>query len=106
MNYELAKQLKDAGFPNNPFRKNEMCPCSDNTVERDGTWICQCKEFIQEPTLSELISVCGSSFHELTYDGKLFNCRMDYMDMNGTFGLTPEEAVAKWYIALNDKTGS
>ena len=54
------------------------------------------------PTLSELIEACGDSFHSLSMDDKthwVANWRV-YGESRGS---TPEEAVAKLYIALNKK---
>lgn len=114
MNYELAKKLKDAGFPQNPFRKANMCPCSDRTVETCGTWLCQCKEFIQEPTLEELIEACGGRFsinkpqfeslvREINRDlNENWIAYADIMNYVGS-GTTPTEAVANLYLELNKK---
>lgn len=81
MNYELAKKLKDAGFP------------------QDGIG-----QFIDvklaSPTLSELIEACGDKFRGLS---KRANWRaQDVMGIE-EFGDTPEEAVANLYLALNNK---
>lgn len=105
MNYELAKHLKDAGFPDNPFRKKEMCPCSDATIEKDGMWECQCKEFIQEPTLSELIEASNISSLRVNDEqwGGMMKGGWIATSWNGKKGegKTPEESVAKLWLELN-----
>ena len=125
MNYELAKKLKDTGFPQNKFRKATMCPCSDFTVETHGTWLCQCKEFIIEPTLEELIEACGYEIPDADGDNIRFclyytgpeQCWSagyylqylgddTYIDSRfhpQEFGKTPKEAVANLWLELNKK---
>ncbi len=96
MNYELAKQLKDAGFP---VIKHE---------HHGGqvTW--------DTPTLSELIEACGDNFEALCLSnypkGNKFwqaypideaykgDCIKDCCGYET--GDTPEEAVAKLWLAL------
>jgi len=105
MNYELAKQLKDAGF-----EMSEDCQCDNG-----------------EPTLSELIDACGDGFGELckVEKGRYVNpknlkellnieweayptaeefnkhsdCEVGCCGME--LGKTPEEAVAKLWLELN-----
>lgn len=98
MNYELAKKLKDGGFP----QEVEYGEVYNDKSRGDGT--IENGFFIRKPTLSELIEACGDKFHELVreWDGQ-FTCRTDYMDMQGTYGSTPEEAVANLWLKLNKK---
>lgn len=91
--YELAQQLKDAGFPFKPAH------CSFDKI-------IYFSEPKLEPTLSELIAACGDGFYSLVYalenDWRCFSEREgDYIDTAD--GKTPEEAVARLYLALNDK---
>ncbi len=103
MIHELAKQLRDAGFPNAKF---------------EGSWT---------PTLSELIEACGEDKFlalELTCPSKGLwhastkthecDCRRckrmlaenpEYLAVNWEIadGKTPEEAVAKLWLAINKK---
>ena len=95
MKYETAKKLKDAGFP--------MDYELDNFTEYDkktaNIWI----------PLDGLIEACGDKFDAL---GK---CKDDGMskivdgwiavDENNVraWGITPEEAVGKLWLALNKK---
>lgn len=94
MNYEFAKELKAAGWPHHTDR------CSN---------ICQ-NEHI--PTLSELIEACGDGFNgldreEMYNDGNLVNVRwMARPTQKGAevvYAPTPEEAVARLWLALNKK---
>lgn len=90
MNYELAKQLKDAGFPFDP----------------------ELGHAVISPSLSELIEACGDDICLSNVDGyvqgklskktwiaiKSYGIRKpeDIED-----GYTAEEAVAKLWLALN-----
>ena len=96
MNYEQAKQLKDAGFPIPKEAENIM----EMEESFDGKMIA--------PTLSELIEACGEDFFAL----KVYHepdvewvamLRESTDDLSQTFGKTPEEAVAKLWLALNKK---
>lgn len=99
MNYELAKQLKDAGFP---LKKLEV------EVKREPVIVN--RESIYFPTLSELIKACGKDFEQLIYNpinsiwaaGSYPKSKEETIGEGG-FGKTPEEAVAKLYIELNKK---
>lgn len=109
MNYELAQKLKDAGFPIRILGEEELghmedpddCPFYIPTEEdEDGTVYCT-------PTLSELIEACGNEIHRLwrvdeSYDdGKTKWCATGTNDFNDGTGTTPEEAVARLWLALN-----
>jgi hypothetical protein len=105
MTHGLAKKLKDAGFPQH--QNGHQLDC-DNTSE-----ICR-------PTLSELIEACGDELAELArttdYDPKgekaMWRAYMtdEAFDKTGIdcvrecdgyeIGDTPEEAVAKLWLAL------
>ena len=102
MNYELAKKLKDAGFPQNMDRyhydgKNNQT----SALDEDG---------IDFPTLSELIEACGDEIigiskynnGEYAKDGWYAMYHKPAMS-NTTFiyGSTPEEAVANLWIQLH-----
>lgn len=110
MNYELAKELKEAGFPQElegKFINSE----SDilETIYRDGS--------VYLPTLSELIEACGDGFWELgkkplgeldpdyrkDWETKGFSGKVGEQRMHETRGSTPEEAVAKLWLALNNR---
>lgn len=97
MDYELAKKLKEAGFPQTGVSY------STNPVEYKGTFY----EAVYMPTLEELIEACVSN-------NELGGFTMDFTedditlertwDINGHFlGKTPTEAVANLYLALHSK---
>lgn len=99
MDYELAKELRDAGFPQQIEGANG-----------DGYFIRQrgCGE-CRVPTLSELIEACGAyiSLQSPQYLGG--EAEKDgywrAIGRNGTrctsFGKTAKEAVARLWLALN-----
>jgi len=90
MNYELAKQLRDSGFPSG--KENE------DYYEEFRDWI--------EPSLSELIAACGDKFWRLEkiMDG-FWNAEDAHINQTIESGKTPEEAVAKLWLALNKSNG-
>lgn len=97
--YELAKQLKDAGFPLKKWTGSEG---SGPDFEIDGV-------AYHEPSLSELVEACGNISFRLERfireDGEergswLVECRE--IDWFAYFS-TPEEAVAKLWLELNKK---
>lgn len=122
--YELAKELKDAGFPQDgkncqtlQSERGELCGRQYTNYEEArekhdkecGDW--DCKKTIQntdvyDPTLSELIEACGDGFE-----------RLDRMrdEAWGVIGYTsehdeltdiqktPKEAVARLWLARNVK---
>lgn len=95
MDYALAKELKEAGFPQGDFVGFNF------------------QEDLSYPTLSELIEACGP----IAYDGNFnlaFNSRSEkwvasYADFYNFIvredllaeGSAPEEAVARLWLALN-----
>lgn len=78
MDYELAQQLKEAGFPQ----------------KGDG-----------KPSLSELIEACGDTLTRLSCINRKWETNsfidLDTDEVSQGKGSTPEKAVAKLYIALN-----
>lgn len=105
MNYELVLELKKAGFPqegNGESTINPYCPNAGKPHEDDDC-------VIYCPTLSELIEACGEPFlllkqniSEPTFKrweaGSYWNKKT-----NQCFAITPEEAVARLWLALNKK---
>jgi hypothetical protein len=93
MDYVLAKELNDAGFPQAGDGKWVLPP--DRLVARRA-------DRIYVPTLSELIKACGEGFVRLhkvegrwiAGDGGLGVVR----------GATPKEAVARLWLALHTHT--
>ena len=98
MKYELAKELKDAGFPQAGDGKWIVPP--DQLVARKA-------DRIYVPTLSELIKACGDDFRSLERgqdeERKSYwlACKWDSVSWDGT---TPEEAVARLWLALCSST--
>lgn len=96
MDYELAKQLKDAGFPLESIKNDGSASMYQTrsffTADSDRAYMI--------PTLSELIEACGEDMFELRRNpGKKWFAG-DGESLYGT-GKTPEEAVANLYLALN-----
>ena len=102
MTYELAKELKDAGFP-------------QPALDFKGSFLfAQCGEPVDTqayvPTLSELIEACGTNFGGLVRlaDGT-WNAATPVIDTGMSYGnpstevegSTPEEAVARLWLALS-----
>ena len=89
MNYELAKKLKEKGFP------QEITEQYDASTYSDGTYI---------PTLSELIENCGDRFHGIykadTWITHIFTGDGEFDDVY-VGGTTPEESVAEAWLVLN-----
>lgn len=94
MTYALARQLKNAGFPD---------------MNRGGFWNVESPDGLDRmyaPTLSELIEACGEELDEIVIyitDGVV-----EVKGSNPTYGLdlnvkasTPEEAVALLWLELN-----
>jgi len=98
MTYELAKQLKDAGFPQN--EENVDGYIYDDDYE-NGAYA---------PTLSELIEACGDGLKDLTRcSGVHVPLDVEWTDgwmtnnigSPRTYAETYEEAVAKLWLELN-----
>lgn len=91
MTYELAKQLKDAGFPQTGIHS----PLTYHRGEDEP----------YEPYLDELIKACGDGFYSLEqipikrgWRAIVFISLEQHIYADGQ---TPEEAVAKLYLAIN-----
>jgi hypothetical protein len=90
ISYELARKLKDAGFPQSELARAQQQAGYD---------------YVSLPTLSSLIEVCGEGFGALgrepdgwvacqyVADGGEWN--------NAHEGETPEDAVARLWLSLN-----
>lgn len=99
MNYELAKELKDAGFPQKHETARGMSIGFPGTVLTDSLTY----EDAYAPTLSELIVACGERFGVLhTWEGGWLAGTPENHSL-GAKGATPEEAVARLFLALNPK---
>lgn len=93
LRYELAQELKDAGFPQ-PIDDYEGYFVVD---ERND------EEDIYQPTLSELISACGEEFHSIVSTGNGFKAFSSVKDSISSTEIvsTPEEALFYLWTALN-----
>ena len=95
MNYELAKQLKDAGFPQ---ESNIICYFRNPITGEEGGGC------YAESTLSELIEACGNSGEtiklQINPDG--YTTAKNLSGDEG-YGKNPEEAVANLWLELNKK---
>ncbi len=97
MNHELAKKLKDAGFPQFIIGMEKVRVADNNELT---AW----------PTLSHLIEACGDHFIALrklyTTIASGLNAITIWEAVTDGFeqqGHTPEIAIANLYIALNKK---
>lgn len=86
MNYELAKQLKDAGFPQN------------GRGRQVHDWVSDPKNGFHyyEPTFEELADACGKDFTVLVRG-------LEGWYADSELGSTPKEAIANLWLALNEK---
>ncbi len=110
ISYELAKELKAAGFP----QGLRECVHGNGVMDLDGTCGCGEEDLVSTPILSELITTCGKPFGRLRkwedeYGIKWFASAGDCIDPVRDFweidksGDSPEEAVAQVYLLLNQK---
>lgn len=124
MNYETAKNLKEAGFPQVIWRGQEFYDLlgggyiAEYFMEGESV-----VDKIKIPNLSELIEACGEKFDNLDkiptthhsskapilgiegrqkggFEASSIEENDDY---TWTYGPTPEEAVARLWLALNKK---
>lgn len=114
MKYELAKRLKEAGFPQtidrgDTYFSDSKEPCLNELDKMGEETVLQENNPIRLPTLSELIEACGEKFAGLTYDKDFNNWHTQVWMPNGmkaeslNVSSTPEEAVALCWLALNEK---
>lgn len=101
MTYELAKQLKDAGFPQTGthtkfFSGLDKLPVSVGF----GYEPLAVEDSIYVPTLKELIEACGEKFGSLNNNGSFWQANHSTKSIEG-IGSTPEEAVANLWIELH-----
>lgn len=121
MNYELAKQLKDAELPQEPFWQVDVNAwggswyylfvpegCAQNVFADPDTYkkgIERGDILIKIPTLAELIEACGEDFGNLEKKEKEFMAwnNIDGDGQVGCLGSTPEEAVARLWLSLKEE---
>ena len=103
MKYELAKQLKEAGFP----QKSQFWWHKGKIKWQGGTSKTFEKMvatgYVAAPTLSELIEACGEDLNQIDFlhdQNKMVAYSADSIDFDRQ-GSTPEEAIAKLWLALH-----
>lgn len=104
MEYKLAKQLKDAGFPqfngDGSLKGNYQFPDGVTLADKNMG-----EKAVFFPTLSELIEACGDDFDDLRrhVDNGVVSWSAREWEMGGRYGegSTAEEATAKLYLALH-----
>ncbi len=107
--HELAKKLKDAGFPQSGMSNTWACEKEGLHQGRES------EDDVYVPTLSELIEACGDKVIVWKWRGRCYattyNEEKDHVDdhcldstwWNSTDGETYETAVANLLLALNTK---
>lgn len=105
MNYELIKQLDDAGFPHKHAPDRMIRVEIGGKVfnpDDDSTF-----RWVTIPTLSELIAACGDGLNIIYHSGNdwIAGERDPYATDDLYFytsvkGSTPEEAVARLWLSL------
>lgn len=113
MNYDLAKRLRDAGFPQTPgdmYVGDEIWD-EGTQSEYETPHTLSRSAWVKCPTLSELIEACGNCINVIeTYpinkwiarEGRESDDEIPDGFKTG-IGSTPEEAVANLWLALNEK---
>ncbi len=107
ISYELAKQLKDAGWSqSDPY--GEYTFIDNSNVERFSDELKLELNPCKIPTLSELIEACGGKCDFTLYRrGSIWTAcwisKETGITQDSAEGLTPEEAVAKLWLELNKK---
>lgn len=117
MNYELAKKLKDAGFPqgiSEEFFGRYALGGGEPVLERRNDPSQSADELADSPTLPELLEACGRFQHRqigLIKNGDEWMAGLDSKssgvllfestaDFESDWCKTPEEAVANLWLAL------
>lgn len=102
ISYELAKKLKDAGFPQHQNWCEVGCAHDDTNCLIN---LLESKKPPYVPTLSELIEACGEDFESLIKQagGWVSISSLESYMLKQSFKSvpTPEEAVANLYLALH-----
>ena len=101
IDYKLAKELKEAGFP----QEGEGKTLYWKSAAVGFSTCISCSSNVYAPTLSELIEACGEFNWKFNLSGNFednhwhAHSKIPY----GGTGKTPEVAVAKLWLALNKK---
>lgn len=128
MNYELAKKLKDAGFPQKGFwfygsnetdtpcltyETNPYDTCAIQMLGHDDTDIVlkipRCRKLVlcYAPTLSELIEACEKDYFILMKISGRWHAGHGISPLHGNTesGATPEEAVSNLWLRITSNEG-
>ena len=95
ISFQLARQLKDAGFPQSELAR----------AQRQAGY-----DYVCMPTLATLIEVCGEGFGALRReDGQWIAC--EYISERGRWGnaqegQSPEDAVARLWLSINQSAAA
>lgn len=113
MTYELAKKLKNAGFPQKGEYKygwrgdaggDFIIHRNDEAIIKDNvSSFSEVDEMLACPTLSELIEACGEGLWSLARHANIWQTNFKDGMAGETAGSTPEEAVANLWLYLNKK---
>jgi len=119
ISYELAKELKEAGFPQKfsgghyyaekytTFKEAQVAHYFfEERLRATPESELAVSKLISIPNLSELIETIGDDFVSLFKEAQCWTADVDKIDGWREIearGQTPEEAVAKLWIALNKK---
>jgi hypothetical protein len=106
MTYELAKQLKEAGFPQR-FSSGYGFDEQGATIQvvTSGHWKVRDTD-ISIPSLNELIKACGDEFGGLKYFPNEMSNKFRAYNQPITISInadTPEMAVAKLWLTLHQQ---
>jgi hypothetical protein len=95
MNYELAKELEEAGFPQGGKGSWTLPPDRLLARRTDRVYV---------PTLTELIEACGDHFGSLHRGHDPANWWASGCDeaSGNSLGKSAEEAVARLWLSLNN----
>lgn len=112
MKNELAKKIKNSGFPNIKSGEHfdHRLGSHRGDYGGDSDYPCHCNED-KFPTLSELIEACGDRFKALIKRKDGWITTQEYtnevltllMEGYASSGSSPEEAVANLWLKLNEK---
>ena len=92
MDYELAVQLRDMGFPQSGDGRRIGAP---------NVFVWRARDLVYVPSLEELLAACGDQFGEMA---RLPNGSFEAAARGGTprqMGKSPVEVVARLWLALN-----
>lgn len=103
MNYEIAKKLKRAGFPQEYFGGHYIDSNNKYTnpkMHLEGLPGTDGQTYV--PTLEELIEACGDDFHSLQKKDTIWcSFAKASVTLDCFVGSTPLEAVANLWLALH-----